>query len=101
VDADEKRLVALPLVAAIEEIDDLSGVSGPSSLRIGFLAVPSEDLHPRAGSGGVRQTSVSESTARGTSGTPGIGVFLHGGATACVVGFLLMSVKLTCCLASR
>jgi hypothetical protein len=31
----------------------------------------------------------------------GTGVFLHGGATACVVGLPLMSGKLTCSIASR
>src|SRR5689334_23419143 len=41
------------------------------------------------------------STAPGTSGMPGISVFLQGGAMACVVAFLLMSGKLTCCIASR
>ena len=37
----------------------------------------------------------------GTSGRPGTGVFLHGGATPCSVGVLLMSTKLTPCIASR
>jgi hypothetical protein len=32
---------------------------------------------------------------------PGIGVFMHGGATPCRVGVLLMSGKLTPCIASR
>src|ERR1051325_3493805 len=59
---------------------DRSSVSGPSSLHVMFLDVPS-DLHARIGRGGVRQTAVLGSTAPGTSATPGIGVFLHGGAT--------------------
>src|SRR5215467_6402564 len=80
---------------------DLSSVSGPSSLQLWFFSVPSEDLHQSTGRGGVRQTVVFGSTAPGTSATPGIGVFLQGGATVCVVGFLLMSGKLTCCMASR
>src|SRR5512132_1081059 len=80
---------------------DRSSVSGPSSLQVWFFRVPSDDLHARTGRGGVRQMVVLGSTAPGTSGTPGIGVFLHGGATVCVVGFLLMSGKLTCCMASR
>src|SRR5215470_15629547 len=80
---------------------DRSSVSGPSSLQVWFLTVPSEDLHERTGRGGVRQTVVLGSTAPGTSGTPGIGVFLQGGAIVCVVGFLLISGKLTCCIASR
>src|SRR5882672_12593916 len=79
---------------------DRSRVSGPSSLHVMFLAVPS-DLHASIGRGGVRQTVVFGSTAPGTSGTPGIGVFLHGGATPCWVGDLLMSGKLTPCIASR
>src|SRR6201994_4114751 len=78
-----------------------SKVSGPSSLHIWFLAVPSGDLHDRTLRGGVRQTVVLGSTAPGTSGTPGIGVFLHGGATVCCSAVLLMSGKLTCCIASR
>src|SRR5271166_6757800 len=78
-----------------------SKVSGPSSLHLWFASVPSEDLHQRTGRGGVRQIVVLGSTAPGTSGTPGIGVFLHGGATVCRSGVLLMSGKLTCCIASR
>src|SRR5580765_5093807 len=78
-----------------------SSVSGPSSVQVWFFAVPSEDLHERTGRGGVRQVVVLGSTAPGTSGTPGIGVFLHGGATVCWVGVLLMSGKLTPCIASR
>src|ERR1700730_15113910 len=80
---------------------DRSSVSGPSSLHVWFLLEPSEDLHDSMGRGGVRQIVVLGSTAPGTSGTPGIGVFLHGGATVCWVGVLLMSGKLTCCIASR
>ena len=65
------------------------------------LSVPSEDLQERTGRGGVMQVDVLGSSAPGTSGIPGIGVFLHGGATVCRVGVLLMSGKLTCCIASR
>src|SRR5438309_862169 len=60
-----------------------SSVSGPSSLHIWFFSVPSGDLHASTGRGGIRQSVVFWSTAPGTSGTPGIGVFLQGGATAC------------------
>src|SRR5215510_874620 len=60
-----------------------SSVSGPSSVQVWFLTVPSEDLHERIGRGGVRQIVVLGSTAPETSGIPGIGVFLHGGATVC------------------
>src|SRR6476620_6233799 len=60
-----------------------SSVSGPWSLHIWFFSVPSEDLHARTGRGGVRQTVVAGSTAPGTSGRPGIDVFLQGGATVC------------------
>src|SRR5246127_5690998 len=58
-----------------------SSVNGPSSLQVWFFSVPSDDLQARTGRGGVRQIVVFGSTAPGTSGTPGIGVFLHGGAT--------------------
>src|SRR6478672_6919122 len=78
-----------------------SSVKGPSSLQVWFFSVPSDDVHARTGRGGVRQVVVRGSTAPGTSGTPGIGVFLHGGATLCWVGLLLMSGKLTPCIASR
>src|SRR6516162_8238318 len=109
---DEERLVGLPRIVAVEEVDDLaeissstvferSSVSGPSSLHLWFPSVPSEDLHQRTLRGGVRQIVVLGSTAPGTSGTPGIGVFLHGGAMVCRVVVLLMSGKLTCSMASR
>src|SRR5499427_5138156 len=62
---------------------DRSRVSGPSSLQFWLFSEPSEDLHQSTLRGGVRQTVVLGSTAPGTSGTPGIGVFLHGGATVC------------------
>ena len=78
-----------------------SSVSGPSSLQVWFFCVPSEDLHQSTGRGGVRHVAVLGSTAPGTSGTPGIGAFLHGGAMTCSVGLLLMSGKLTPCIASR
>src|SRR5215468_12759046 len=78
-----------------------SNVSGPSSLHFWFACVPSADLHHMSGRGGVTQGVVFGSTAPGTSGRPGTGVFLHGGAISCVVGFLLMSGKLTACIASR
>src|SRR4030095_11077205 len=57
-----------------------SRVSGPSSLQVWFFAVPSEDLHDRTGRGGVRHRVVLGSTAPDTSDSPGIGVFLPGGA---------------------
>src|SRR6476619_4048651 len=78
-----------------------SNVRGPWSWHDWFLPVPSEDLHQSTGRGGVRQVVVLGSTAPGTSGRPGIGVFLHGGAMPCSVGVLLMSGKLTPCIASR
>src|SRR6516225_6530767 len=82
-------------------VRERSSVSGPWSLHVWFFSVPSDDLHHSTLRGGVRQTVVFGSTAPGTSGMPGIGVFLHGGAIVCVVVFLLMSGKLTCCIASR
>src|SRR5262249_22167979 len=80
---------------------DRSSVSGPSSLHVWFCSVPFADLPHRTLRGGVRPIVVLGSTAPGASAMPGIGVFLHGGATPWVVGFLLMSGKLTCCIASR
>src|SRR5271170_5974161 len=80
---------------------DRSNVNGPWSWQVWLADVPSEDLHQSTFRGGVRQTVVAGSTAPGTSGMPGIGVFLHGGTTVCRVGVLLMSGKLTPCMASR
>src|SRR5215471_20028453 len=57
-----------------------SSGSGPSLLHFWFFSVPSEEWHQMIGRGGVMQTVVFGSTAPGTSGTPGISVFLHGGA---------------------
>ncbi len=82
-------------------VSDRSSVSGPWSSQLWFAEVPSEDLHHITGRGGVRQVVVLGSTAPGTSGRPGIGVFWHGGATVCSSGDLLMSGKLTPCIASR
>src|SRR5208337_4246187 len=82
-------------------VRDRSSVSGPSSLQVWFFSVPSEEWHQMTGRGGVMQTVVFGSTAPGTSGRPGIGVFLHGGTMPCSVGDLLISGKLTCCMASR
>src|SRR5207244_6131313 len=60
-----------------------SRVSGPWSWQVWFFDVPSEDLHQRTGRGGVRHVVVAGSTAPGTSGRPGIAVFLQGGAMPC------------------
>src|SRR5271165_2543646 len=65
-----------------------SSVSGPSSLQVWFFSVPSEEWHQMTGRGGVRQFVVLGSTAPGTSGSPGTGVFLQGGAMVCSVGVL-------------
>src|SRR5262249_8681616 len=78
-----------------------SKVSGPSSLHLWFAAVPSEDLHQMTGRGGVRQVVVFGSTAPGTSGKPGTGVFLHRAPMPCVVRFFDMSGQRTPCHASR
>src|SRR4029453_2843097 len=80
---------------------DRSRVSGPSSLHVWFFSVPSVDLHASTARGGIVQSVFFWSTAPGTCGTAGIGVFLHGGATHCTVDVELMSGKLTCCIASR
>ena len=50
---------------------DRSSVSGPSSLHVMFLAVPSEDVQAITGRGGVRQSVVRGSTAPGTGEDPG------------------------------
>src|ERR1700693_743810 len=78
-----------------------SSVKGPSSLQLWFASVPSDEWHQSTGRGGVRQILVLGSTAPGTSVRPGIGVFMHGGTIACSVGDLLMSGKLTPCMASK
>src|SRR4029077_11166454 len=78
-----------------------SSVNGLWSSQVWFLDEPSEDLHQSTLRGGVRQIVVLGSTVPGTSGRPGIVVFLHGGAMPCSVGLLLMSGKLTCSIASR
>ena len=78
-----------------------SSVSGPWSLHVWFFAVPSEDLHEMIARGGVTHAVVFGSTAPGTSGRPGTGVFLQGGTMLFVVGFLLMSEKFTACIASK
>src|SRR6516164_5959088 len=78
-----------------------SNVSGPSPLHVWFFCVPSEDLHAMIGRGGVTQAVVFGSTAPGNSVKPGIGVLLHGGTMACVLGSLKMSGKLTACMASK
>src|SRR5215470_1977082 len=64
---------------------DRSSVRGPSSLHVWCLTVPSIDVQASTGRGGVKQVVVLGSTAPGISDTPGIGVFLQGGAIDCVV----------------
>src|SRR6185437_14420641 len=95
-----RKSMTLPEISS-STVFDRSNVSGPSSLQVWFAAVPSEDLHHSTGRGGVRQVVVLGSTAPRTSGRPGMGVFLQGAMTACSVGLLLMSGKLTPCIASR
>src|SRR5829696_8120864 len=56
-----------------------SSVSGPSSVHVWFLEVPSEDLQESIGRGGVRQVAIFGSNAPGASDRPGTGVFRHGG----------------------
>src|SRR5262249_16705266 len=68
-----------------------SNVSGPSSLQVWFLSVPSADVHEMTGRGGIMQSAVFGSTAPGGSDSPRTGVFLQGGTMACSVGLLLMS----------
>src|ERR1700751_5260919 len=91
-----RKSMTLPEISS-STVLERSSDSGPSSWHIWFCSAPSEDLHDKMLRGGVRQMVVFGSTAPGTSGTPGIGVFLHGGATVCAVSLLLISGKLTCC----
>src|SRR3954453_3679812 len=95
-----RKSMTLPEISS-STVLDRSSVSGPSSLQVWLADVPSEELHQITGRGGVRQAVVCGSTAPGTSGRPGIGVFLQGGTIVCSVGVLLMSGKLTPCIASR
>ena len=80
---------------------DRSSVSGPSSLPIWLFAVPSGDFIHRTGRGAAMQTPSLGSISPGRGGMPGIGTIFMGGTTACLSGLLLMSGKLTCCIASR
>src|SRR4051812_1720561 len=82
-------------------VRDRSSVSGPSSLQVWLADEPSDEVQAMTGRGGIRQSVVSGSTAPGGSESPRTGVFLQGGTTACSVGVLLMSGKLTPCMASR
>src|SRR5258708_34812807 len=95
-----RKSMSLPEISSCTVLDR-SSVSGPSSLQVWFFCVPSEDLHARTGRGGVRQVVVRGSTEPGTSESPGTGELLQGGAMPCTVGLLLMSGKLTPCIASR
>src|SRR5262245_59876291 len=74
-----RKSISLSEISA-STVFDRSSVNGPSSLQFWLFSVPSEDLHHSTLRGGVRQIVVLGSTAPGTSGMPGIGVFLHGGA---------------------
>ena len=98
---DEEWLVGLLGVIAVEEVDDLSRnflVHRPRAVERQWAFVLArlvllrtvEEWHHKTLRGGVRQVVRLGSTAPGTSGTPGIGVFLHGGATVCSVGDLLI-----------
>src|SRR2546430_15045199 len=78
-----------------------SSVSGPSSLPVWFLAVPSEDFIQRIGRGGVRHGPVFGSIAPGTGGIPGVGNLIHSGAMGCSVGLFFISFEPTPCIASR
>src|SRR5262249_62185180 len=80
---------------------DRSSVSGPWSWQVWFADVPSDDLHQSTGRGGVRQIVVLGSTAPGTSGRPGVGGVLHGGAAGCWVGGLLVFGELTPLIRAR
>ena len=92
---DEERLVGLLRIVAVEEVDDLGRdflVHRLRPLQRQRALVPAHLVLARAvrglarrapGAGASGIVVVLGSTAPGTSGTPGIGVFLHGGATVC------------------
>src|SRR5271167_3141603 len=82
-------------------VRERSSVSGPSSLQVWFWSVPSEEVQAMIGRDGVMQSVVLGATAPGGSERPRTGVFLHGGVMPCTVGLMLMSGKLTPCMASR
>src|SRR4029078_6734193 len=81
-------------------VSERFSVIGASSLHVWFASVRPEGVQAITGRGGVMQSVVSGSTAPGTSARPRTGVFLQGGTMACSVGALLMSGKLTPCIAS-
>ena len=62
--------------------------------------MPSEEVHKITGRGGVRRVPFWDHCAR-EIGEALIGVFLQGGASVWSVGVLLISGKLTPCMASR
>jgi len=113
---DENGLLVRLGIVAFHEVDDswpISLLVTPSSTARAsadprrynnrwFCSCQSEDLHQatlaRAGSD---RSWFLGSTAPGTSGMPGIGVFLHGGAMVCSVGLLLMSGEAHLLHASR
>src|SRR2546423_1329357 len=72
-----------------------SSVSGPSSLPVWFLAVPSEDFIKRTGRGGGMQVPSFGSTPPWGFETPGVGIVVHGGTTPRSGGLLLISRELT------
>src|ERR1700730_782027 len=84
-----RKSITLPEISS-STVFDRSSVSGPSSLQVWFFCDPSDDLHASTGRGGVRHVVVRGSTAPGTSARPGTGLLLHGGATPCTVGLVLM-----------
>ena len=110
---DEEWLTSLRRIVAIEEVDDLGRnlfVNGlrPLQGQRTFVLTSSDSLLSRLRMRTrVRaweasdMSSSSDQRRRELRPSPGIGVFLQGGATACSVGDLLMSGKLTCCMASR
>src|SRR5262249_54163355 len=80
---------------------DRSNVSGASSLRVWLAPLPSTEVHEITGRGSIMQSVGCGRTGPGGSERPRTGVFLHGGTLACSVRLLLMSGKLTPCIASR
>ena len=78
--------------------DDI-GWMQPSVYHRGLMVGETPNIDRIANEGAIFMDYVAMQSC--TSGRPGIGVFWQGGATVCSVGLLLMSGKLTPCMASR
>ena len=96
------------LCAFADQSKDALGIIGHEIQRtFSFLDERLHEWHAavRQSEDEVMQAKIELSQRRnqriGVCGIPGIGSWMHGGATPCTVGLLLISGKLTCCMASR